>query len=122
MVHRPPHFPAAALVGAARALLLISTTTYLAGLWAASMSPMAKGFYLAILMYGLLATVSVRRLVREHRAGRTPDPGYEALCWISLLLSMLLLAVGLWNAGFSLSEKSFYGMAYMLSLLALLAV
>ena len=122
MVHRPSDVPAAAFVGAARALLLISTAAYLAGLWAASMAPMAKGFYLAILMYGLLATVSVRRMVREHQAGQHAGAAYEALCWISLLLSVLLLAIGLWNAGFSLSEKSFYGMAYILSLLAVLAV
>lgn len=122
MVHRSTHIHAAVVVGAARALLLISAGAYLAGLWAASMSPMARGFYFAILMYGLFAVVSLQRVVREQRAGRQPGAAYQLFGWISLLLSLLLLIIGLWNAGFSFGEKSFYGMAYTLSLLAVLAI
>ena len=122
MVHRSTHIHAATVVGAARALLLISTSAYLAGLWAAPISPMAKGFYFSVLMYGLFAAVSLQRMVREQRAGRPPAAAYGWLCAISLLLSLLLLIVGLWNSGFSFGEKGFYAMAYTLSLLAVLVI
>lgn len=35
---------------------------------------------------------------------------------------MLLLSVGLWNASLALSEKGFFAMAFLLSLLAAVAV
>src|SRR3712207_9315507 len=38
-------------------------------------------------------------------------PIYFGLCWTSVILSIVLLSVGLWNASLSLSEKGFYAMA-----------
>lgn len=55
-----------------------------------------KGCYFTVLMYGL--------------------------CWTSLGLFILLLAVGLWNADLSPSEKGFYAMSYLLNLFAAVAV
>jgi uncharacterized membrane protein YiaA len=47
---------------------------------------------------------------------------YMGLCWLSLGLAMLLLAVGLWNATLAMSEKGFYGMAFCLALFSAIAV
>jgi uncharacterized membrane protein YiaA len=47
---------------------------------------------------------------------------YCGLSWISVLLAVLLLAVGLWNATLTPSEKGFYGMSFALALFAAIAV
>lgn len=47
---------------------------------------------------------------------------YFGLCWISVLLALLLLTLGLWNATLAPSEKGLYAMAYVLSLFAAVTV
>ena len=47
---------------------------------------------------------------------------YFGLCWLFLGMSLVLVAVGLWNAELALSEKGFYGIAFALSLFAAIAV
>ena len=47
---------------------------------------------------------------------------YFGLCWASVLISILLLGVGLAHATLTLSEKGFYGIAFLLSLFAAVAV
>ena len=47
---------------------------------------------------------------------------YFGLCWLSLLLALLLLTVGLWHANLAASEKGFYAMSFVLSLFAAVAV
>ena len=48
---------------------------------------------------------------------------YYGLGWISVLLCMLLMSIGLWNAStLTLSEKGFFGMAFILSLFAAITV
>jgi uncharacterized membrane protein YiaA len=81
-----------------------------------------KGYYFTILMYGLFSAVSLQKSVRDKLEG-TPVTGiYFSLCWLSLGLSIALLAVGLWNAELALSEKGFYAMSFVLSLFAAVAV
>ena len=41
---------------------------------------------------------------------------------ISVLLALLLLTVGLWNATLQTSEKGFYALAFLLSLFAAVTV
>jgi len=54
---------------------------------------------------------------------RIPVTGlYYGLAWFATLLAILLLLVGLWNATLTLSEKGFYGMAFLLSLFGAIAV
>ena len=123
MTERPvPHAPSAAFVGASWLALIAGAATYLFGLFNAEMALNEKGYYLTLLMYGLFAAVSLQKSVRD-RAENIPVSGmYFGLCWLSLLLALLLLLVGLWNASLALSEKGFYGMAYLLSLFASVAV
>lgn len=122
MVNQQFQRPSGAFVGASWAALLIGAVTYLIGLWNASMALNEKGYYFTILMYGLFAAVSLQKSVRDRIEGARVSGMYFGLCWISVLLAVLLLAVGLWNAGLAPSEKGFYGMSFTLSLFAAVAV
>lgn len=114
--------PTAAFVGAAWLALFLGTLAYLIGLWNAGMQLNEKGYYLAILCYGLFSAVSVQKSVRD-RAEEIPVTNlYFGLSWISVTICLVLLAVGLWNATLAPSEKGFYSMSYLLSLFAAVAV
>lgn len=73
-------------------------------------------------MYGLFSAVSLQKSVRDRLEGVPVTGIYFGLCWLSLGLSLLLLAVGLWNATLSSSEKGFYAMTYLFSLFAMVAI
>jgi uncharacterized membrane protein YiaA len=73
-------------------------------------------------MYGLFAAVSVQKSVRDRLEGVQVTSIYYGLSWFSVLLTITLLAVGLWNATLTPAEKGFYAMAYLLSLFAAIAV
>ena len=114
--------PTGAFVGAAWSALLIGACTYLVGLWNASMQLNEKGSYLTLLLYGLFAAISLQKTVRDRSEGIAVTNLYAGLCWVSLISSVLLLAVGLVNASLAPSEKGFYAMSYLLSLFAVVAV
>lgn len=117
-----PQRPTAAFVGASWAALLVGAITYLTGLWNATMQLNEKGYYFTLLAYGLFAAVSLQKSVRDRMEGIPVTNMYFALCWVSLLLALLLLSVGLWNATLAPSEKGFYAMSFVLSLFAAVAV
>ena len=114
--------PTAAFVGASWAALMIGAVTYISGLWNANMQLNEKGYYFTLLMYGLFAAVSLQKSVRDRLEGLKVTGIYFALCWVSLIMSMMLLTVGLWNATLAPSEKGFYAMAFLLSLFGAVAV
>jgi len=60
--------------------------------------------------------------VRDKLEGIKVTGIYFSLCWLSLGIALALLAVGLWNANLSASEKGFYAMSFVLSLFAAVAV
>jgi uncharacterized membrane protein YiaA len=114
--------PTGAFVAASWVALLVGAVTYLVGLWNSDMQLNERGYYFTILMYGLFAAVSLQKSVRD-RMENIPVTGlYFALCWVSLVLVILLLGVGLFNAKLASSEKGFYAMAYLLSLFGAVAV
>ena len=114
--------PTPAFVAASWIALLAGAAAFMIGLWNAGMQLNEKGYYFTILMYGLFAAVSLQKSVRDRAEG-TPVSGlYFSLCWVSLLLTMLLLTVGLINATLTQSEKGFYAMSFLLSLFAAVAV
>ncbi len=114
--------PTSAFVAATWAALFIGAIVYLLGLWNAGMQLNEKGYYFTILMYGLFAAVSLQKSVRDRLEGITVTGIYYALCWVSLLLSVALLGVGLLNAQLADSEKGFYAMAFLLALFGAVAV
>lgn len=116
------HRPTSAFIGASWAALLVGGVAYMVGLWNAGMPLNEKGYYFAIFMYGLFSAVSLQKSVRDRLEGIPVTGIYFGLCWLSLGLSLLLLAVGLWNATLSSSEKGFYAMTYLFSLFAVVAI
>ncbi|OYO31486.1 inner membrane protein YiaA [Janthinobacterium sp. PC23-8] len=122
MQQSPFQRPSSAFIGASWAALLIGSITYLAGLWNAGMALNEKGYYFTLLMYGLFAAVSLQKSVRDRYEGIAVTGIYFGLCWISVLLALLLLTVGLFNATMQNSEKGFYAMSFLLSLFAAVAV
>lgn len=92
------------------------------GLWNAELQLNEKGFYFTVLMYGLFSAVSLQKSVRDRIEGIRVSSLYFGLCWLSVMLCLLLLSVGLWNATLAFSEKGFYGMSFLLSLFGGVAV
>lgn len=114
--------PTGAFIGASWAALLVGAVVYLMGLWNAQMMLNEKGYYFTLLMYGLFSAVSLQKSVRDRLEGIPVTGIYYSLCWVSLLLVVLLLTVGLWNATLAASEKGFYAMAFLLALFGSVAV
>lgn len=114
--------PTGAFVGASWVALFVGSLTYLFGLWNANMQLNEKGYYFTLLMYGLFSAVSLQKSVRDRLEGIPVTGIYFGLCWVSLGLSVTLLAIGLFNATLTPSEKGFYAMAFLLSLFAAVAV
>jgi uncharacterized membrane protein YiaA len=81
-----------------------------------------KGFYFILLIFGLFAAVSLQKSVRDRLEGIPVTGIYFTLCWAGLGIALLLLAIGLWNAELALSEKGFFGMAFLFSLFGSVAV
>jgi len=114
--------PTGAFVGASWAALLVGAIVFLTGLWNANMPLNEKGYYFTILMYGLFSAVSLQKTVRDRLEGIPVTGIYYGLCWVSLVLAVLLLTIGLWNATLADSEKGFYAMSFLLSLFGAVAV
>lgn len=95
---------------------------YLIGLWRSEMVLNEKGFYFTVLMFGLFAVVSVQKSVRDRLEGFPVTDMYYGICWLSTVLSISLLTIGLWNATLLPSEKGFYAFAFLLSLFGAIAV
>lgn len=114
--------PTGAFIGASWAALIIGAATYLAGLWNSDMQLNEKGYYLTLLLYGLFASVSLQKSVRDRMEGVQVTGMYFGLCWMSIVIVLLLLAVGLWNAKMLMSEKGFYAMGFVLAMFAAVAV
>ncbi len=114
--------PSSAFVGASWVALIAGITAFIVGLWNAGMALNEKGYYFTVLMYGLFSAVSLQKSVRDRLEGISVTAIYYGLCWTSTILVIVLLAVGLWNATLTLSEKGFYAMSFTLALFAAIAV
>ncbi|MFN8489816.1 MAG: inner membrane protein YiaA [Caldilineaceae bacterium] len=111
-----------AFSAAAWAALFIGGLAYLIGLWNATMQLNEKGYYFTLLLFGLFGAVSLQKSVRDRLEGIPVTNIYYGLSWVSVIAAIVLLTVGLWNASLALSEKGFYGMAFVLSLFAAIVV
>lgn len=94
-----------AFVAASWAALLLGGGAYLVGLWNAEMLLNEKGYYFTLLLFGLFASVSLQKSVRDRVDGIPVTGLYYAICWFSLIAALLLLTIGLFNATLLLSEK-----------------
>jgi uncharacterized membrane protein YiaA len=118
-----PQKPTGAFIGASWAALLIGVTSYLVGLWnATSMELNEKGYYFTILLFGLFAVISIQKTIRDRAEDIPVTNIYYGVAWFSVVASLSLLVIGLWNADMVLSEKGFYGLAMVLSLFGAITV
>jgi len=114
--------PTSAFVGASWTALLIGMTSYCIGLWNAAMELNEKGYYFTILLFGLFSVISVQKAVRDKMENIQVTEMYYGISWFTSIAAIVLLIIGLWNADLELSEKGFYGMSFLLSLFAAIAV
>ena len=115
--------PTAAFKGASWGALLIGVAAYLIGLFNAAMELNEKGYYFAILVFGLYASVSLQKAVRDKEEGVPVTSIYYGISWLALIIAVALMGIGLYNAGsIVLSEKGFYGMSFILSLFAAVTI
>lgn len=114
--------PTPAFVAVSYFAMSVGMVTYLIGLWNSSMQLNERGYYFTVLVYALFSAVSLQKSVRDKSEGVRVTDVYYGLCWVSLILAVLLLIIGLFNADLLLSEKGFYGMAFSLSLFGAIAV
>ncbi|RDU36067.1 hypothetical protein DRW41_15890 [Neobacillus piezotolerans] len=122
-VERKEGEPTGAFVGASWAALLVGVTAYLIGLWNAGMQLNEKGYYFAVLVFGLYSAVSLQKAVRDKDEGIPVTNIYYGISWFALIVAISLMAIGLYNAGsIDLSEKGFYGMSFVLSLFAAITI
>ncbi|MGJ7920834.1 inner membrane protein YiaA [Neobacillus sp. LXY-4] len=122
-VERKEGEPTAAFKGASWAALIVGVAAYLIGLFNAAMQLNEKGYYFAVLVFGLYSAVSLQKAVRDKEEGIQVTSIYYGISWFALIVSISLMAIGLYNAGsIVLSEKGFYGMAFVLSVFAAITV
>lgn len=114
--------PSNAFVGASWMVFIIGIVSYWVGLFNAVMELNEKGYYFTLLLFGLFSVISVQKNVRDKMEGIPVTEIYYGLSWFSTLAALTLLAIGLWNADLELSEKGFFGMAYLVSLFAAITV
>ena len=114
--------PTSAFISASWSALFIGMVSYCIGLWNANMWLNEKGYYFTLLLFGLFSVVSVQKSVRDRQEGLPVTDAYYGISWFTTIASILLLTIGLWNADMELSEKGFYGMSFLLSLFAAIAV
>ena len=114
--------PTAAFIGASWAALGIGLISYCIGLWNASMELNEKGYYFAIILFGLFSAISVQKSVRDRAENIEVTDIYYGISWVMTLTSITLLIIGLRNADLALSEKGFYGMSFALALFSSIAV
>ncbi|WP_096271474.1 inner membrane protein YiaA [Paucisalibacillus globulus] len=115
--------PTAAFKGASWAALLIGVSAYFIGLYNATMELNEKGYYFAVLVFGLYAAVSLQKAVRDKEEGVPVTNIYYGISWFALIIAISLIAIGLYNAGsITSSEKGFYGMSFVLSIFAAITV
>jgi len=117
-----PARPSAAFVAASWFALLAGMGGFLVGLFNATMALNEKGYYFAVLMFGLFAVISLQKTVRDQIEKIPVTNLYYGLAWFATLLPIALLVIGLWHATLTLSEKGFYGMAFLLSLFGAITV
>ena len=108
---------------ASLAAMSVGTVGYLVGLWNAELQMNEKGFYFTILAFGMYSAVSIQKCVRDRIEGIKVSQIYLGLSWTAIATAIGMLVIGLYNANtLALSEKGFYGIAYVLCIFTAVTV
>ncbi|MCD8043124.1 MAG: hypothetical protein LUE98_01920 [Tannerellaceae bacterium] len=114
--------PSMAFTTATWIVLLTGIICYLIGLYNAEMELNEKGYYLTILLFGLFAVIALQKSVRDKAEGIPVTNIFYGISWFGTIAAIALLVIGLYNADLLLSEKGFYGIAYLMSMYAAVSV
>ena len=114
--------PTSAFISASWFVLAIGMISFCVGLWNSDMELNERGYYFTVLLFGLFSSISVEKAVRDKMENIQVTEVYYGLSWFTTIASILLLIIGLWNADLWLSEKGFYGIAFILSLFGAITV
>jgi len=114
--------PSSPYVAATYVSMGVGVLGFLIGLWNATMQLNEKGYYFTLLAFGLFSAVSLQKCVRDKAEGIRVSNTYVSICYFAIVLALLLLTVGLWNATMLLSEKGYYAMSFVLSLYSAVTV
>lgn len=114
--------PTPAFIAASWSALIIGISAYGIGLFNATMPLYEKGYYLVLLFYGLFSAISLQKVIRDRLEQVPVTQIYLGLCWGSVAICLLLIAIGLFNAALQLSEKGFYIMSFLMGLFGAITV
>ena len=114
--------PSGAFIAASWVALIAGVSAFFVGLWNASMGPSEKGYFFTVILFGLFTVISVQKAVRDRLENIPVTDLYYGISWVCTIGSIVLLIIGLWNAGMSPSEKGFYAMSFVLSMFSAIAV
>jgi uncharacterized membrane protein YiaA len=114
--------PSNAFIAASWTAMGIGIIGYFIGLWRSDMLLNEKGYYFTVVMFGLFSAVSVQKAVRDKLEGIAVTEIYYGLSWFAVILCIVLLSVGLFNASLLPSEKGFYAFAFVLAIFGAVAV
>ena len=107
---------------ASLAALVVGVAAYFIGLYNAPMALNEKGYYFTIMLFGLFSVVSLQKTVRDKMEGVPTTKAYFLASAVATASAIVLLVIGLLNAELLLSEKGFFGMAFILSLFSAITV
>lgn len=114
--------PSNAFVAASWIALGVGMIGFIIGLWRSDMLLNEKGYYFAVLMFGLFAVISLQKAVRDKLESIPVTELYYGISWFATLLTIALLIIGLWNAELLPSEKGFYAFAFLLAIFGAITV
>lgn len=114
--------PSNAFIAASWIALGVGMIGFIIGLWRSDMLLNEKGYYFAVLMFGLFAVISLQKAVRDKLESIPVTELYYGICWFATLLTIALLIIGLWNADLLPSEKGFYAFAFLLAIFGAITV
>ncbi len=114
--------PSNAFVAASWIALGVGMIGFIIGLWRSDMLLNEKGYYFAVLMFGMFAVISLQKAVRDKLESIPVTELYYGISWFATLLTIALLIIGLWNADLLPSEKGFYAFAFLLALFGAITV
>lgn len=87
-VERKEGEPTSAFKGASWGALLIGVVAYLVGLFNATMELNEKGYYFAVLVFGLYSAVSLQKAVRDKEEDIPVTGIYYGISWFALIVSI----------------------------------
>lgn len=102
--------------------LLGGIVVYVIGLIRSQMELNEMGFYFAVLLLGLFATIAVQEGLRNRFEGIPVSGIFSSLAMFCLLTALTMFVIALFRVDLLPSEIGFYGISYFLALFGSVAV